>query len=348
MTTGTDKIKVLVVDDSAFMRKAISGMLKEHPAFEVVDVAVDGQSAVEKVKALRPHVVTLDIKMPVMDGIAALEIIMRECPTPVVMLSSLTGKGGEMTLKALELGAVDFIDKAAAGPMEIGTIGAELIAKLLIAAKVDVKKLQGESSREASSAPAIPCGNKDTEVVLIGTSTGGPPALQEILTNLPAQFPCPILIVQHMPVGFTSSLAERLDKLSLLHVKEAEDGEEITCRCAYIAPAGLHMRVKREGEKLHVVLDKKPADALHIPSVDNLFESAAKACGKKTLAFVLTGMGKDGLIGAQAIKKAGGRVVVESEETCIVYGMPRAVVEEVKVDGVVPLYKVAETIAGMV
>ena len=224
-TLGTTKIRVLVVDDSAFVRRAIIRIFEQNTEIQIVDVASDGEMALDLIKKLRPDVVTLDVQMPVLDGIAALERIMKECPTPVIMLSSLTGKGGDKTLKALELGAVDFIDKSAAGgPMDISGLARELTGKILVAAKVDLRKMVGI----AEAPPVTPrtAGGKlsDTEVVMIGTSTGGPPALQAILGKLPADFPCPILMVQHMPVGFTESLAGRLDRVSPLRVKEAEEG----------------------------------------------------------------------------------------------------------------------------
>lgn len=323
-----------------------------HQDIQVIDVAADGEMAIDLVKKLRPDVVTLDVKMPVLDGLSALQRIMQECPTPVVMLSSLTGKGGENTLKALELGAVDFVDKSSAGgPMEISAIAGELAAKIRIAAQVDLRKLQSRSGMGEGAAVShpgeMPC-NGSTEVVLIGTSTGGPPALQTILGAIPAGFPCPVLIVQHMPPGFTASLAERLNRISPIPVKEAADGEPIAAGQAYIAPAGRHMKVMRCGGKLHVRLDLSPAEALHKPSVDVLFESAAAVCGSNSLAVVLTGMGRDGAIGARALKNAGARVVAESEETARVFGMPKAVAEAVKADAVVPLHDVAGTILELI
>ncbi|HEY6873488.1 MAG TPA: chemotaxis response regulator protein-glutamate methylesterase [Geobacteraceae bacterium] len=346
------KIRVLVVDDSAFVRRALIRMFKESPLIQVIDVAADGEMAIALIKKLRPDVVTMDIRMPVLDGLKALERIMRECPTPVVMLSSLTEKGGENTLKALELGAVDFIDKSSAGgPMDISVIADELAAKIHIAAQIDVHKLlSSQDTREhAGISPPKPILNRgDTEVVLIGTSTGGPPALQVILSAIPAGFPCPILIVQHMPPGFTASLAERLNRTSPLHVKEATDGELIEAGRAYIAPAGKQMKIKRSGGGLQVWLDIFPENALHSPSVDVLFESAALECRGRCLALVLTGMGRDGSNGAQVLKRAGARIVAESEETARVFGMPKAVIESVQVDSIVPLSDVAQTIVKMI
>jgi two-component system chemotaxis response regulator CheB len=348
MSQDHKQIRVLVVDDSAFIRRAIIKMFEGNPDIRVVDVASDGEMAVDLIKKLRPDVVTLDVKMPVLDGLAALAKIMKECPTPVIMLSSLTEKGGENTLKALELGAVDFIDKTSTGgPMDISGLARELTTKIHIAARVDLLKLRhGDVVNASTALPQKLATEKGTELVLVGTSTGGPPALQAVLGKIPADFPCPILVVQHMPVGFTASLAERLNRLCAVIVKEAEDGEQIESGRVYLAPAGRHMKVKRSGRKFSVVLDILPAEALHRPSVDTLFESAA-AVGGNILAVVLTGMGKDGSVGAKAIKKAGGRVIVEAEETSIVFGMPKAVMESITVDGEVPLYNVAETILRM-
>lgn len=344
------KIRVLVVDDSAFIRRALIMMFNGNPDIQVIDVASNGEMALALVKELRPDVVTLDVKMPVMDGLSALERIMKECPTPVIMLSSLTEKGGDNTLKALELGAVDFVDKSSAGgQMDIATLASGLIAKIMIAARVDVGKLKGAED-ERSSSPGTPVltAKRETEVVLIGASTGGPPALQAVLTKIPENIPCPILIVQHMPVGFTASLADRLNRLCALAVKEAVDDEPIRRGTAYIAPAGMHLKLKRLGGELRIRLDHLPEDTLHRPSVDVLLESAAEICGRKTLAIVLTGMGRDGASGAQAIKNAGGRIFVESEESSIVFGMPKAVMDSVCVDGVVPLEAVVDTLIKMI
>lgn len=346
------KIRVLVVDDSPFVRRTIVRMFEGNPEITVIDVASDGEMALDLIKKLQPDVVTLDVRMPVLDGLRALERIMKECPTPVVMLSSLTEKGGENTLKALELGAVDFVDKSSAGgPLDISSIAGELASKIRIAAQVDVQKLQSRAGTRGSAAVTSPmsrAGNARTEIVLIGTSTGGPPALQTILGKIPEGFPCPILIVQHMPEGFTASLAERLNRICSLPVKEAADGELVVAGHAYLAPAGKHMKIRRDGKELFVRLDLSPEEALHRPSVDVLFESAASVCAERCLAVVLTGMGRDGSRGAQALKRAGSRVMAESRETSRVFGMPKAVIETVEVDALVPLHEVADTIIEMI
>lgn len=351
MTTSVgSRIRVLVVDDSAFVRRAIIKMLEQSVEIQIIDVASDGDMAIELIKKHRPDVVTLDVQMPVLDGLQALERIMIECPVPVIMLSSLTGKGGYKTLRALELGAVDFIDKSSAGgSMDISGLASELTVKIKIAARIDLKKLKtGDMPGYASKTAPLTPRMTDTEIVIIGTSTGGPPALQAILTKIPANFPCPILVVQHMSLGFTAPLAERLNRLCPLRVKEAEDGDKLEAGTAYIAPAGKHLKVCRHSGTLLARLDNFPDNVLHRPSVDVLLSSVAGVCGSKCLAFVLTGMGKDGAVGAQDIKRAGGRVVVESEETAIVFGMPKAVMEAVRVDCSAPLYRIADLMLEMI
>lgn len=353
--SGRERIRLLVVDDSAFVRRAIIRMFENSADIEVVGFASDGAGAVQLAATLHPDVITLDVQMPVLDGLAALELIMRQCPTPVIMFSSLTGKGGEKTLKALEMGAVDFIDKSSAGGnMDIVALARELTAKILVASRVDLDKLptvslqaaneEGAALRPASRTCARPQ-RSETEVVLIGTSTGGPPALQTVLSQLPAGLPYPVLVVQHMAPGFTASLAKRLDRASFVQVSEARDGEPVLPGRVYVAPAGWHLRLVRQAGMLRVVLDPESGGYLHTPSVDVLFQSAAEVCGKRTLGVVLTGMGRDGAAGAAAIKEAGGKLMVESEDTAIVFGMPKAVLDGTEVDAVVPLYRVAETIA---
>jgi len=347
---AANKIRVLVVDDSAFVRRAIIRMFEDSSDISIIDVASDGVMAIELIKKLQPDVVTLDVQMPVLDGLSALERIMKECPVPVVMLSSLTGKGGDQTLRALELGAVDFIDKSSAGgPMEFGNLLRELTSKIHVAARIDLQKLVKQKPVERPVSPAsTPNRGSGTDIVLIGVSTGGPPALQTILAALPPTFPVPILIVQHMPVGFTASLAERLNRVCRITVKEAQDGEAPLPGTVYIAPGGMHLKLRRSGDDLLLRLDRAPEDTLHKPSVDVLFNSAAETCGGKTVAFILTGMGRDGAEGARTLKKVGGRIVVESESTAVVFGMPKAVQESISVDGSVPLSQVADTMLRMI
>jgi len=345
------KIRVLVVDDSAFMRKALTRMLSSDPMIRVVDTASDGNEGYEKTKSLKLDVVTLDVKMPGMDGLTALQKIMHDCPVPVLMLSSLTTEGGGVTLRALDLGALDFIDKSSAhSAMDILTIAGELITKIKALAGVDIMRVLRTQARPAL-APAKPpelerkvVGKPRFDVVLIGSSTGGPPALQQILTALPRETPAGVLIVQHMPLGFTASLAERLDGLSSLSVSEAVDGDRVQPGRCLIAPAGLHMTLHKGKDTYLVRLNEEPEGMLHRPSVDVLMESAARTLGSKALAVILTGMGADGAKGIKAIHDAKGRTIAQDEKTCVVYGMPKVAVEMGGVDRSVALGNISSAI----
>jgi two-component system chemotaxis response regulator CheB len=342
-----EKIRVLVVDDSAFVRQALSRMIGSAPDMEVVGTAGDGAEGLQKARDLRPDVVTLDIKMPRVDGLVALQRIMAECPVPVLLLSSLTSEGADVTLRGLELGAVDFVDKSRVeGPMNLLALADELQAK--------VRVLAWSRERRDAPAPAPAVGEAAaaapgrTEVVVIGASTGGPPALQQIIPQLPASLDLAVLVVQHMPVGFTRSLAERLAARSRLPVQEAVAGEAVRPGRVLIAPAGQHMKVRRRGNTVRVVLDDEPREALHRPSVDVLMASTAKAYGARAMGLLLTGMGADGVEGLRAIRQAGGVTLAESEETCIIFGMPKAALEAGVVDRAVPLHRLAEEIRGAV
>jgi len=336
-------IRVLIIDDSAFVRQALSRMLRDDPEIEIVGLAIDGKEGVEKAKLLSPDVITLDIQMPRMGGLEALERLMAERPTPVLLLSSLTRQGGDVTLRGLELGALDFVDKSSVGSMNILSLGEELRAKIKVLARVPAGRL----ARREEPLPAAAV-ERRIEAVVIATSTGGPPALQALIPSLPASFRAAVLIVQHMPAGFTRSLADRLALRSVLPVREAQDGEPVAPGQVLIAPAGIHMKLRRRGERVKVWLDEDPATALHRPSADILMTSAAKVFGARALGVVLTGMGSDGVIGLRAIRDAGGRVFAESEETSVIYGMPKAAVEAGLVERSVPLYRMADEILAAV
>jgi two-component system chemotaxis response regulator CheB len=339
-------IRVLVVDDSPFVRQALTRMLSTTD-IEVAGTAVDGRDGVEKCLALKPDVVTLDIKMPKLDGLGALQRIMAECPTPVLLLSSLTSDGGAVTLKGLELGAMDFVDKSSVqGHMNLLSLAEELRTKVRALATVPQEKL-GVHHAVHPAARAVPH-TREAEVVVIGTSTGGPPALQAIIPRLPEDLASAVLVVQHMPVGFTKSLAERLDARSPLSVREAVDGENVTAGSVLIAPAGVHMKVRRRGSQVKVWLDEEPKSSLHRPSVDVLMASVARTYGARSLGIILTGMGSDGVEGLRAMQEAGGRTIAESEETCIIYGMPKAAVEAGVVERSVRLEQVADEILAAV
>jgi two-component system chemotaxis response regulator CheB len=345
--TGRRPIRVLVVDDSAFVRQALTRMLGADPGIEVVGSAVDGADAVDKVRELGPDVVTLDVQMPRMGGLEALRRIMAEHPLPVLLLSSLTQEGADVTLRGLELGAMDFVDKTRVqGQMNLLELADELRGKVHAAAAVPLARLvrpapAGQAAAERGSEPRA-------EAVVIATSTGGPPALQRIIPRLPVDIRAAVLVVQHMPLGFTRSLAERLDALSTLSVREAGDGEPIHPGTVLVAPAGRHMKIRRRGASARVWLDEEPRAALHRPSADVLMAAAARAWGARTLGVVLTGMGSDGVEGLRAIRSAGGQTLAESEESCVIYGMPKAAVEAGVVDRSVALDRMADEILAKV
>jgi len=338
-------VRVLVVDDSAFARFSISKQLREDPAIEVVGVAADGVQALTEVRRLRPDVVTLDVSMPRMDGIAALERMMSDCPTPVVMVSALTGEGAEATIKTLELGAVDFCLKASpvslAGPEGLsGDLAGKI--KLAAAAKVPShpKRLTPSSPRpRRMREPELR--RVPSKVLVVGSSTGGPGALHKVVPLLPSDLAAAVLLVQHMPQGFTASLAKRLDELSHVRVKEARSGDLLMMGRALVAPGNYHLVLSAGGR---VRLNQSPPVMGVRPSVDVTMESAAKVYGGSTVGVILTGMGSDGTRGAATIRGAGGRIVAEHESTCVVYGMPRSIVESGNADRVVPLTEMAEEI----
>ena len=373
-------IKILVVDDSAFMRKVLSDLFKSQPDFEVVDIGRNGAEALEKVKQHSPDVVTLDVEMPVMDGLTALEQIMAVKPTPVVMVSSLTKAGADATIKALSLGAVDFVAKSAGSISRIDEIEKDLLQKCreaagvsgsrlrvapLIAAKplriqertiaptppekpIIVEKTLGVDKAAPSTVRTAPVygaiSGVDDWIVAIGTSTGGPRALQEVLTRLPGSLPCPTVIVQHMPPGFTKSLAERLNTLSELTVKEAADNDRLVAGTVYIAPGDFHLTLRRVASGTYVKLNKEPAIGGLRPAVDPMMVSVAETYGTKAVGVILTGMGHDGAKGMQAIKRLQGRTIAEDQSTSVVFGMPKAAIEAGVVDTILPLPQVADGI----
>ncbi len=343
-------VKILVVDDSAFMRKAISMMIEDDPDIEVVGTARDGLEAIEKVKALKPDLMTLDVEMPRMDGITALKRIMKENPLPVLMVSSLTVEGGRTTVEALSAGAVDFIPKQLSFvSLDITKIKGDLIAKIKAIAKNRMRifsKSTTPKSGTTRNQPALKM--MSAQIVTIGISTGGPFSLQKVIPSLPANFPVPVTVVQHMPPHFTKSLAERLNSISRLEVCEAEDGMELSKGKVFIAPGGLHMKFHKTGGSVRFNITKDPSDTLHRPSVDVMFSSAYEIFGGRILAAVMTGMGHDGLEGAKLIKAGGGKVIAQDEATCVVYGMPKAIVDAELADAVIPLDDVASTLTNAV
>jgi len=350
----TKRIDVLVVDDSAYMRKVISNLLQSDEDIFVVDTARDGLDAIEKIKQWQPAVVTLDVEMPKLDGLLALERIMRECPTPVIMLSSLTQEGSDTTIRALTIGAVDFIPKPSGTiSLDIQKVKEELIAKTKVAARASVSTLRNVSAPAVTTAamPTSPSVSLTPSVspmpgklVVIGSSTGGPNALLQVIPRLPANLPAAVLVVQHMPPGFTKSLAQRLNDISRLGVCEAKEGDVLQCGRVYVAPGGYHMVLLSKS-----VISLKQTPPVHSvrPAVDVTLESAVQFFGSEVVGVILTGMGYDGSKGMTLVKKMGGRTIVQDEATCVVYGMPRVVVEMGKADKVLPVHKIAEELVLM-
>jgi two-component system chemotaxis response regulator CheB len=342
-------LRVLIVDDSAFDRSVIGKKLSAHPDINVVGYAKDGLEAVAQVQALKPDVVTMDVSMPNLDGLGALERIMRDFPTPVVMLSALTGEQSQTTIAALELGAVDFYLKPSiASPTGAPGADLELVEKLKAAASVPAARLRSMAawnrSHRLGAAPTLRTverAGRFRAVVVIGTSTGGPRALAELIPALPRDLPAALLVVQHMPPMFTRSLAERLNHESQLEVKEAEEGDHLSPGRLLLAPGGYHMVVGKGGS---VSLNQESPECAVRPAVNVTMASAARYYGRAVLGVVLTGMGSDGTRGSAAIKAAGGRVIVEAESTCAVYGMPKSVKDAGHADNVLPLNRMAEEI----
>ncbi|MDY7080031.1 MAG: chemotaxis response regulator protein-glutamate methylesterase [Chloroflexota bacterium] len=339
-------IRVLVVDDSAFMRHTLIKHLEAHPDISVVGRARDGLETLAKIQALKPDVVILDVDMPRMDGLTALRRIMTECPTPVIMLSALTKQGTRATIQALMRGAVDFVPKPSAA-LDIQNIIRELIVKIKIAAITSTSSrvyppTPPPRSHTSKSKPR-PLRRGDP-LIVIGASTGGPRALQRVLSDLPADLPAAVVMVQHMPPSFTRALAQRLNQNSPLAIHEAEHGDRLACGMALLAPGNFHLEVN--GRK-QVILNQEPRRNGVRPAVDVSMESAAAQHGAAVIGVVLTGMGSDGTSGAYYIKEAGGKVIAEHESTSAVYGMPRSVIEAGLADRVVPLPEVASTLLEM-
>jgi two-component system chemotaxis response regulator CheB len=340
-------VRVLVVDDSAYVRKVVREMLSRSPFLEVVGAARDGEEALELVEQLSPDVVTLDLNMPRSDGLDFLRRQMARRPLPVIVVS-VASESGELVMQALDAGAVDVVQKPTALATDrVLEIAGDLVAKVKAAATARVR-LPEPAPRPAPPVPAAATPRAGrTDVLVIGVSTGGPQALKQLIPRLPADFPVPLAVVLHMPVGYTALFARSLAAASRLEVVEAQDGNALRPGLVLIAPAGYHLSfVRRSGGVAAAKLGLHPLDTPHRPAVDVLFRSAADVYGDRTLAVVLTGMGSDGTQGAAWVKAQGGRVFTEAEETCVVYGMPRSVAEAGLSDRTVPLDKMAEAILG--
>ena len=360
-------VKVLVVDDSGFFRRRVSEILSADPDIQVVGTATNGREAIDQAQALKPDVITMDYEMPMMDGITAVRNIMQSCPTPVLMFSSLTHEGARVTLDALDAGAVDYLPKnfedISRNPEKVKALLCEKVHTIArsnrrfstfsppIAPTAAAPAARGAAPAPASRpSPASPAATssaaapkrKSYKLVAIGTSTGGPVALQRVLTQLPASFPAPIVLIQHMPAAFTKAFAERLDKLCRITVKEAEDGDLLRPGLALLAPGGKQMMVDARG-----VVKILPGDERlnYKPCVDITFGSAAKSFSDKVLAVVLTGMGADGREGARLLKQSGSQVWAQDEASCVIYGMPMAVVKANLADAVYGLDDIGRHLA---
>jgi two-component system chemotaxis response regulator CheB len=336
----SERVRVLVVDDSALMRKLIPTILERDPSIEVVATAMDGAFALKKIEEFHPDVITLDLEMPRMDGLDTLRLIMRNAPLPVIVFSTHSKEGAYATLKALALGALDFVPKpktAAAGHLD--AVAVQLIEKIKVAKRVVGRKLP------PAVVPADPVKQKKREqaqlppnrIIAIGISTGGPNALQYLLSQLPAEFPASFVIVQHMPEGFTEMFARRLDECCAVTVQEARSGDLLIAGRALICPGNRHIMVRRMPRGDMVVLSDNPPVNGHRPSADVLFHAVAQEFGPASVGVIMTGMGEDGAEGLGAIKNAGGMTVAQSEDTCVVGGMPRAAILKGHANKIIPL-----------
>lgn len=343
-STGAKKIRVLVVDDSSFMRMAIRGILDRDPDIEVVGTAVDGVEGVEKAALLKPDVITMDVEMPRLDGISALKQIMSKCPTRVVMVSTLTNEGARSTFDALEAGAVDYIPKNVTDSTEAQKVFKEELLKKVKAAFSSFSSHRPAASpiiRPATAAPYRPVLRSAHKIsyVGIGASTGGPVALQEVLSRIPANFPYGIMVVIHMPAAFTGPYAERLNAKCSLNIKEATEGEILRPGTALIAPGGKHTSMVRQagGLAVRTAPTGNYPQYVYVPSVDLMISSMAEVTNGSMLGVILTGMGNDGFKGMQLLKTKGGVTIAQDEATSTIYGMPRACVEGKVADAVLPL-----------
>jgi two-component system chemotaxis response regulator CheB len=363
--TAPKKISVMIVDDSALMRKLLTQLLSRSPEIEIIDTAMDGQFALDHLKRMRPDVILMDIDMPRLDGLGALDRIVADYRLPVVMCSAKTTAGAKATLEALARGAVDFIEKPSLAALTSGEAGADIIARVrgAVGARVVSRRLPSASLPHTGVVAPVPppvstastrvaieqirqiANRIMPEIVAIGTSTGGPPALEQVIAALPGDFPLGIVIVQHMPAGFTVLLAEHLNRIAKIEVREAKDGDVVRPGLALIAPGGSHLRVTRaNGQYLASVDNKGPLVSGHRPSVDVMFESVATASRGRAAAILMTGMGSDGAEGMGSLAKAGAVTIAQSPDSCVVSGMPKSAIDRGHVRAVLPLEEIASGI----
>jgi two-component system chemotaxis response regulator CheB len=340
-----NSVRVLIVDDSAFMRRAISKMLEREPGIVVAGTARSGEEAVEKLDTIRPDVITMDVEMPGMGGLEAVRRIVAHRRTPIIMVSALTREGAETTFRALELGAVDFIAKPDAAYDNIQAVALDLIAKILTFGRRAPVAPDRVAPIAEPERPIVPsrvrrAARKFVECIAIGTSTGGPVALSRVVPKLAATLP-PILIVQHMPLGFTRPLAERLNTQSALEVVEGADGMTLHSGRAIVVPSGRQIALIRSHGEMVLRLVDDDGSSLHVPSVDVMTSAVAREFGAAAIGVIMTGMGHDGIVGLAALKERGGYIIGQDEASCVVYGMPRAAAQAGLVDRVVPLDDIA-------
>lgn len=337
-------VRVLVVEDSPLMRRVLIGILQKSPFIKVIDYATNGREAIEKVASLRPDVVTMDVEMPILNGLEALKRIMQIYPTPVVMISTLTQKEAEVTIKALSLGAVDFLPKPSNYSSELTKVESEIIAKVLNAAKANVFLKKGDLPKSHTTLPILNKPRVKPDAILIGVSTGGPKTLGEIIPYLKREIGVPIFIIQHMPPNFTKQLALTLSEKSALLIKEAEKGEAVMPNTIYIAPGGKQMEINVLSGKAVINIVDGPQDLIYKPSVDYVGFSVAQYYKERLVGIMLTGMGNDGAKAFAFIKKLGGFVIAEDQSTAVIFGMPKAVIDQGIADLILPSTKIASAI----
>lgn len=341
------KIKVLIVDDSAIVRKIFNDELSRYPDLEVVGTAPDPYVARDKIVHLRPDVVTLDIEMPRMDGLTFLKKLMHYYPLPVIIVSSLTPQGSRMAVEAMELGAVEVLAKPG-GSYSVGEMGGQLVNKIRAAARVQVTSRNSAAAPVVPSSPLVLALPKTTQqIVVLGASTGGTEAIKEILVRLPANFPG-LAVVQHMPPKFTTAFAERLNSLCAMEVKEATDGDSLITGRVLIAPGNYHMVLRRSGTRYYVQVKEGPMVHHQRPSVEVLFNSTARAAGPNAIGVILTGMGADGARGLLAMKQSGARTIAQDEASCVVFGMPKEAIKVGAVDKILPLNRISEELVRLI
>ena len=342
-TTTNQLVRVLVVDDSAYVRKMVTQMLSRSPFIEVIATARDGREALELAVELSPDVITCDLNMPEMGGVRFVQEQMARRAIPIVIMS-IANRAGEDVLAALDAGAIDFVQKPTALASErLLDVADELLEKVKAAARASVRAAIALPKSPLTMVARPPRAGA-ADIVVLGISTGGPQGLKSVIPRLPADCPVPVAIVLHMPVGYTEMYARKLDELSPLSVTEAQEGDEVVAGRVLLAPAGRHLTFRRNGSRVTAHLDLRPLDTPHRPAVDVLFQSAADVYGSRTLGVVMTGMGSDGREGSAWIKAKGGRILTEAEASCVVYGMPRSVVEAGLSDSSVAIEEMAAAI----